>query len=56
MKIFSFLRLVFRCFVTVVEMGIAFRIVRMQENMLFLVSLACKMTFIYAFIHCMSSR
>ena len=52
----QFPRLAFRCFTEVVKVGIAFRIVRMQENMLFLVSLTCKMTFIYAFIHCMSSR
>lgn len=52
----QFPRLAFRCFTEVVKIGIAFRIVRMQENMLFLVSLTCKMTFIYAFIHCMCSR
>lgn len=56
MKIFSFLRLVFRCFVAVVEIAIAFNIVRMEENTLFLVTLACKMIFIYAYIHCLSNR
>lgn len=56
MKMFSFLRLVFRCFIAIVEIGIPFNIVRMQKKHNFSFTLECRMTFIYAFIQWVSSR
>lgn len=53
-KMFHFLRLVFRCFIAVVEIGMTFNTVRMQENTIFLLPLnAGWHSFMHSFIECL---